>query len=71
MRRQLVHDLNEEITNQQYEGFTAGDNEPEIFVKSFIDNHRWYLPIPTSAKAYLSSTVQDLASQVADQTYPY
>ena len=71
LRRQLVHDLNEEITNQQYEGFTEGDNEPEIFVESFIANHRWYLPIPTSAKAYLSSTVQDLASQVADQTYPY
>ena len=71
-RRQLVYDLNA-ILMKKYpdNGYNTGEKEPEVFVQSFIDHKYWFLPIPTSAKAYLAPGVQDLTSQVLDQTYPY
>ena len=71
-RRQLVYDLNA-IVMKKYpdNGYNTGEKEPEVFVQSFIDHKYWFLPIPTSAKAYLAPGVQDLTSQVLDQTYPY
>lgn len=72
MRRQLVHDLNVQLSNEFPDGdYNPGETEPEVFVGTFIEKHYWYLPIPSSAKAYLRSSVLDVADQVLDQTYPY
>ncbi len=71
-RRELVYKLNEKLmVDYPDAGYNTGEKEPEVFVKSFIDHKYWFLPIPVSAKAYLSPSVEDLASQVKDQTYPY
>ena len=71
-RRQLVHDLNVELAKLYPSGdYNAGENEPEVFVDKFVERNYWYLPIPASAKAYLSSAVLDVPDQVLNQTYPY
>lgn len=64
-RRQLVFELNKQLSRD------AGEAEPTIFIQSFIEKKYWYLPIPSSAKAYLSSSVIDAADQVLNQSYPY
>lgn len=51
--------------------YKEGDPEVEIFNQTFIDRCRWYLPIPSSAKAYLQQGVQDLYDKVSDGSYPY
>ncbi|MBR3519042.1 MAG: RagB/SusD family nutrient uptake outer membrane protein [Paludibacteraceae bacterium] len=71
-RRQLVHDLNVKLSEMFPNGdYNAGESEPIVSVDNFINKKYWYLPIPSSAKAYLSTTVLDVPDQVLNQTYPY
>lgn len=72
LRRDLVYGLNVELKKANPEGdYNTGEKEPTVFVSSFIERNYWYLPIPASAKAYLTSDVLDVPGQVLDQTYPY
>lgn len=71
-RLRLVNLCNQTLKEQYPKGnYTVGDKEVEIFVDDFIAKNRWYLPIPSSAKAFLQSGVQDLYDQVMSNTYPY
>ncbi len=64
-RKTIVYYVNTKL------GRDAGEDEVHIFNETFTSKNLWFLPIPTSAKAYLNSSVQDLSSQVLDNTYPY
>lgn len=70
-RLALVNKCNEALAKMFPEGsYKAGDPEIEVFTQSFLDRNRWYLPIPTSAKIYLSG-VKDMYQDVVNGTYPY
>lgn len=64
-RKTIVFNVNTQL------GRDPGKDEEEIFNQTFFDKNYWYLPIPTSAKAYLNSSVLDLSSQVLEDSYPY
>lgn len=71
-RRQLVHDLNLKLAKLYPENeYNAGNEEKAVDIESFVQNNSWYLPIPTSAKAYLQSEVLDLYDRVMDGSYQY
>jgi len=71
-RLALVNQCNATLKEQYPTGnYTVGDKEVEIFAEDFIAKNRWYLPIPSSARAFLQSGVQDLYDQVMSNTYPY
>ncbi len=70
-RLALVNKCNAKLkADHPAENYTVGDSEVEVFTQTFIDKNRWYLPIPSSAKAYLSG-VQNRVDDVKNGSYPY
>ncbi len=71
-RLALVNQCNDTLKSRYPNGnYTVGDAEVDVYVDQFIAKNRWYLPIPSSAKSFLQSGVQDLYNQVVTNTYQY
>lgn len=69
-RLALVNKCNEQLKAKYGDKYSVGDAEVEIFTQTFLDNNRWYLPIPASAKAYLGG-VEDCYDKVSNGNYSY